>query len=115
MLLFLADAVHLARHKHILANGIITSSEAYPNIEPIGMFELSKLRAPLALYFNRFSRFYFPSISFQTREGLTNILSDIDQKQFMTEAVVLKASPLVGKLIHQSDIAKMSGHEFLML
>ena len=97
---------------NILANGIITSTEIYPNIEPIGMFELSKIGLPLLFisigFLVLFSKHLLPS-----REGLTNILSDIEQKQFLTEAVVLKSSPLVGKLIHQSDIAKMSGARIL--
>ena len=97
---------------NILANGIITSSEAYPGLEPIGMFELSKLGLPLLFislgFLVLFSRYLLPD-----REGLTNILSEIDQKQFMTEAVVLKASPLVGKLALESDIAKMSGTRIL--
>ena len=93
---------------NILANGIITSTEVYPGLEPIGMFELSKLGLPLLFislgFLVLFSRYLLPE-----REGLTNILSEIEQKQFMTEAVVLKSSPLIGKSVQESDIAKMSG------
>ena len=77
------------------------------------MFELSKLGLPLLFYFLGFlvlfSRYLLPE-----REGLTNILSEIEQKQFMTEAVVLKSSPLIGKSVQESDIAKMSGARILM-
>ena len=97
---------------NILANGIITSSDLYPNLEPIGMFELSKLGLPLLLislgFLTLFSRRLLPE-----REGLTNILSDIEQKQFLTEAVVLKSSPLVGRVAFETDIAKMSGTRIL--
>ena len=97
---------------NILANGIITSTEVYPNLEPIGMFELSKLGLPLLLislgFLTLFARRLLPE-----REGLTNILSDIEQKQFLTEAVVLKSSPLVGRIAFESDIAKMSGTRIL--
>ena len=97
---------------NILANGIVTSSEVYPNLEPIGMFELSKLGLPLMLislgFLILFSRRLLPD-----REGLTNILSEIDQKQFLTEAVVLKSSPLIGQVAFESDLAKMSGIRIL--
>jgi di/tricarboxylate transporter len=97
---------------NILANGIITSSDVYPNLEPIGMFELSKLGLPLLLvslgFLTLFSRRLLPD-----REGLTNILSEIEQKQFLTEAVVLKSSPLIGRIASKSDIAKMSGTRIL--
>ena len=97
---------------NILANGIITSTEVYPGLEPIGMFELSKLGLPLLFislgFLVLFSRYLLPE-----REGLTNILSEIEQKQFMTEAVVLKSSPLIGKSVQESDIAKMSGARIL--
>ena len=97
---------------NILANGIITSSDVYPNLEPIGMFELSKLGLPLLLvslgFLTLFSRRLLPD-----REGLTNILSEIEQKQFLTEAVVLKSSPLIGQIAFESDISKMSGTRIL--
>ena len=37
----------LGTSTNILANGIIMTSEVYPNLDPIGMFELSKLGLPL--------------------------------------------------------------------
>ena len=97
---------------NILANGIITSTDVYPNLEPIGMFELSKLGLPLLLislgFLTLFSKRLLPD-----REGLTSILSEIEQKQFLTEAVVLKSSPLIGRIAFESDIAKMSGTRIL--
>jgi di/tricarboxylate transporter len=97
---------------NILANGIITSTDVYPNLEPIGMFELSKLGLPLLLvslgFLTLFSRRLLPD-----REGLTSILSEIEQKQFLTEAVVLKSSPLIGQIAFESDISKMSGTRIL--
>ncbi len=97
---------------NILANGIITSTEIYPNLNPIGMFELSKLGLPL-LFISLGFLVLFGQHLLPAREGLTNILSDIEQKQFLTEAVVLKESPLIGKLVEESDIAKFSGTRIL--
>jgi di/tricarboxylate transporter len=102
----------LGTSTNILANGIITTSEAYPNLDPIGMFELSKLGLPL-LFISLGFLLLFGNHLLPVREGLTNILSDIDQKQFLAEAVVLKESPLIGRLAHESDIAKLSGTRVL--
>ena len=52
---------------NILANGIITSTDVYPNLEPIGMFELSKLGLPLLLlslgFLTLFSKRLLPDLS----------------------------------------------------
>ena len=102
----------LGTSTNILANGIIMTSEVYPNLDPIGMFELSKLGLPLLVISLGFL-LLFGNQLLPVREGLTNILSDIEQKQFLAEAVVLKESPLIGKFAHESDIAKLSGTRVL--
>jgi hypothetical protein len=76
------------------------------------MFELSKLGLPLLVISLGFL-LLFGNQLLPVREGLTNILSDIEQKQFLAEAVVLKESPLIGKFAHESDIAKLSGTRVL--
>ena len=81
---------------NILASGIITESASYPEMEPLGMFELSKIAFPLLAislgFLVLFGRRLLPE-----REALSNIISDIDRKEFLTEAVVLEGSPPFGK------------------
>ncbi|MEK9632947.1 MAG: SLC13 family permease, partial [Opitutae bacterium] len=93
---------------NILASGIITESASYPEMEPLGMFELSKIAFPLLAislgFLVLFGRRLLPE-----REALSNIISDIDRKEFLTEAVVLEGSPLLGKKIGESEIASLSG------
>ena len=77
-------------------------------MEPLGMFELSKIALPLLAislgFLVLFGRRLLPE-----REALSNIISDIDRKEFLTEAVVLEGSPLLGKKIGESEIASLSG------
>ena len=81
---------------NILASGIMSSSEMYPEMEAMSMFELSKIGVPLMLvsicFLIIFGRKLLPD-----REGLSNIISDIKRKDFLTEAVILADSPLIGK------------------
>ena len=97
---------------NILASGIITSSSVYENMQPIGMFELSKIGLPLLgislIFLVIFGRRLLPN-----REALSNIISDIDRKEFLTEAIVQKNSPLVGQKIKDSGISKLSGVRLL--
>ena len=93
---------------NILASGIMAESTFYPEMEPLGMFELSKIALPLLAislgFLVLFGRRLLPE-----REALSNIISDIDRKEFLTEAVVLEGSPLLGKKIGESEIASLSG------
>ena len=102
----------LGTSTNILANGIIGSNNIYSNLEPLGMFELSKLGIPLLcvslLFLVLFGRKLLPS-----REGLTNILSEIEQKQFLTEVIILKDSSLLGQFPQESSIAKLTGMRIL--
>ena len=97
---------------NILASGIITSSSIYENMEPIGMFELSKIGLPLLgislSFLVIFGRRLLPN-----REALSNIISDLDRKEFLTEAIVQKNSPLAGQKIKDSGITKLSGVRLL--
>ena len=81
---------------NILASGIMAESTSYPEMEPLGMFELSKIAFPLLAIslgvLVLFGRRLLPE-----REALSNIISDIDRKEFLTEAVVLEGSSPSGK------------------
>ena len=93
---------------NILASGIMSESASYPEMQPLGMFELSKIAFPLLAislgFLVLFGRRLLPE-----REALSNIISDIDRKEYLTEAVVLGGSPLLGKKIGESEIASLSG------
>jgi di/tricarboxylate transporter len=97
---------------NILASGIMSESTVYPEMPPMEMFELSTIALPLLAislgFLVLFGRKLLPD-----REALSNIISDIDQKEFLTEAVVLEGSPLIGKKIQDSEIESLSGVRLL--
>ena len=97
---------------NILASGILSENSIYPEMPPLGMFELSKIALPLLAislgFLVIFGRRLLPD-----REALSNIISDIDRKEFLTEAVVLEGSPLLGKKISESEIVSLSGVRLL--
>ncbi|MDB0030492.1 SLC13 family permease, partial [Opitutales bacterium] len=97
---------------NILASGIITNSTIYQNMEPLGMFELAKIGLPLLAislsFLVLFGRRLLPD-----REALSDIISDLDSKEFLTEAIVNDNSPLVGQRIKDSRITKLSGVRLL--
>ena len=91
---------------NILASGIMGKNEIYPKMEPLGMFELAKVGLPLffvaAGYLILFGRRLLPD-----REALASILSDIQQKEFLTEAIVLSDSSLDGKTVDESGLSDL--------
>ena len=97
---------------NILASGIMGDSTVYPEMPPMEMFELSTIALPLLAislgFLVLFGRKLLPD-----REALSNIISDIDRKEFLTEAVVLSGSPLIGKKIQDSEIDSLSGVRLL--
>lgn len=97
---------------NILASGIMGDSTVYPEMAPMEMFELSTIALPLLAislgFLVLFGRKLLPD-----REALSNIISDIDRKEFLTEAVVLDGSPLIGKKIQDSEIDSLSGVRLL--
>ncbi len=97
---------------NILASGIISNSSVYENMKPLGMFELTKIGLPLLVIslgiLVIFGRKLLPD-----REALSDIISDLDRKEFLTEAVIQKKSSLIGKKICKSDISKLTGVRLL--
>ena len=97
---------------NILASGIMSDSTVYPEMPPMEMFELSAIALPLLAislgFLVLFGRKLLPD-----REALSNIISDIDRKEFLTEAVVLAGSSLIGKKIQDSEIDSLSGVRLL--
>ena len=88
---------------NVLASGIIVKNEIYPEMKPLGMFELAQVGLPLFFvatgYLVLFGRRLLPD-----REALASILSDIQQKEFLTEAIVLSDSSLDGKTVDESGL-----------
>ena len=91
---------------NVLASGIMGKNEIYPEMEPLGMFELAKVGLPLFFvatgYLVLFGRRLLPD-----REALASILSDIQQKEFLTEAIVLSDSSLDGKTVDESGLSNL--------
>jgi len=97
---------------NVLASGIMVKNEIYPEMEPLGMFELAKVGLPLFFvatgYLVLFGRRLLPD-----REALASILSDIQQKEFLTEAIVLSDSSLAGKTVDESGLSDLKGMRLL--
>lgn len=97
---------------NILASGIISSSSTYQNMPPLGMFELSKIGFPLLCIslgvLVLFGRKLLPN-----REALSDIISELDNKEFLTEAIIQKKSPLIGKSIQKSEFTNLGGVRLL--
>jgi len=97
---------------NILASGIISTSSAYQNMPPLGMFELSKIGFPLLCIslgvLVLFGRKLLPN-----REALSDIISELDNKEFLTEAIIQKKSTLIGKSIQKSEITNLGGVRLL--
>jgi di/tricarboxylate transporter len=97
---------------NILASGVISNSSVYPSMEPLGMFELSKIALPLLVIALGFLVLFGKKL-LPEREALSSIISEIDQKEFLTEAVVQSDSSLIGEKIKSSGITKLSGVRLL--
>lgn len=89
---------------NILLSGILVDH----NMQPLSMFELAAIGVPLfaagTIYLALGSSKLLPS-----RETLTSILSQEERKEFITEAYIQEASPLVGTPFSESEIFKKKG------
>lgn len=85
-------------------NILVSSTAERLGQRPFGMFELTKVGVPLALagllYIVLIGRRLLPA-----RETLASILQTTDTKQYLTEAIVVGGSPLIGKLLTATPLA----------
>ena len=76
------------------------------------MFELTKIGFPLMvlgiLFVVIFGKRLLPE-----REALSKIIADIDRKEFISEAIVLKDSAIVGEKVKNASISKVEGVRLL--
>ena len=97
---------------NVLASGIMGENTIYPDMRPLGMFELAKVGLPLFFvatgYLLLFGRRLLPD-----REALSSILSDIEQKDYVTEAIIRHKSLLVGKTVEKSGLKELRGMRLL--
>ena len=97
---------------NILASGFMSSSKYYPDMGSMGMFELTKIGFPLMILGILFLVFFGKKL-LPEREALSKILADIDRKEFVTEALVIKSSPMIGQMVKEATISKISGVRLL--
>ena len=97
---------------NILASGIMGNNEIYPDMEPMSMFELSKVGVPLLLI-SLMVMVFFGRRLLPEREALSSIISEIERKEFLSEARILPDSTLVGKKIEESKITQIQGVRLL--
>jgi di/tricarboxylate transporter len=85
-------------------NILVSSTAKGLGQAPLGMFELGKIGLILSVagivYMLTFGRKLLPG-----RETLASILQTTDSKQYLTEAVVVGGSPLIGKLLTATPLA----------
>lgn len=93
---------------NILASGFMANSSHYPDMSPMNMFELSKIGLPLMLFGLTFL-ILFGKRLLPEREALSKILAEIERKEFLTEAILIHDSPLLGKTIKNSPISMIEG------
>ena len=97
---------------NVLASGIMGENVLYPDMAPLGMFELAKIGLPLffvaTAYLLLFGRRLLPN-----REALSSILSDIEHKEYVTEAIICQESPLIGKSVENSGLREFRGMRLL--
>ena len=97
---------------NILASGFMASSNLYPDMKAMEMFELTKFGFPLMIvgivFLITFGKKLLPK-----REALSTILAEIHRKEFLTEAYVVPHSSIVGKSVQDSKISKIPGLRLL--
>ncbi len=97
---------------NILASGFMTKSLHYPNMKAMEMFELSKIGLPL-LFTGLFYLIFFGRRLLPEREALSSILAGIQRKEYLTEAIVLAESTLLGKKMTDSVFERSAGIRLL--
>ena len=76
------------------------------------MFELTKIGFPLMVMGIVFV-IIFGKRLLPEREALSKIIADIDRKEFISEAIVLKDSAIVGEKVKNTSISKVEGVRLL--
>jgi di/tricarboxylate transporter len=89
---------------NLVVNGLLIERE----LAGIGMFELAAVGVPAAvvgaLYLALVGKKLLPA-----RESLTSMLSEEERREYMTEAFVPPASPLIGKNLRAAGLVKARG------
>jgi len=89
---------------NILVSGIAREH----GVAPFGMFELAWVGLP-ALGIGTIYLVLFGNRILPTRETLTSILTDEERREYITEAYVQPGSPVIGKTLTESGIARKRG------
>lgn len=86
---------------NLLASGILTQS----GYQPIGMFELASIGLPLVLAGTAFLVFFGDRL-LPHRETLTDILTEDERREFITEVFVRPNSKFIGKTIKDGGLSQ---------
>ncbi len=93
-------------------NIIVSSTAKELGQAPISMFELAKVGVPMGLvgilYLMTYGRKVLPE-----RETLASLLESTTSKQYLTEAVVVSGSPLIGKKIPETSLKSLPNARIL--
>jgi len=89
---------------NLIVNGI-----AFANGEPtVRLFELAQLGLPVAIIGGIYLAIVGKKV-LPVREMLTDILSDEERREYLTEAFVQNESPMIGKTLHDSGLKANRG------
>ena len=102
----------LGTSTNILASGIMSESALYPQMSAMGMFELAKIGLPLLLG-GLFFLVIFGQKLLPHREALSSIISSIERKEFLTEAIIPQNSSLLGCRLEESPLSSLTGVRLL--
>ncbi len=93
-------------------NIIVSSTAVEHGQSPISMFELAKIGVPMGVvgiaYLLTFGRRLLPE-----RETLASLLESTTSKQYLTEAVVVSGSPLIGKKLSETPLKSLPNARIL--
>lgn len=93
-------------------NIIVSSTAAELGLEPISMFEMTKIGAIMGVvgivYLMTIGRRLLPD-----RETLASLLESTTSKQYLTEAVVVGGSPLIGKKLSETPLKSIPNSRIL--
>ena len=93
-------------------NIIVSSTAKELGQAPISMFELAKVGVPMGIvgivYLMTWGRKVLPD-----RETLASLLESTTSKQYLTEAVVVSGSPLIGKKIPETSLKSLPNARIL--
>ena len=92
---------------NLVVQGLLTAaSDGRPDLRPLGMFEISWIGVPVALFGVVYMILLAPKLLIDRSPALS---VDVDMKEYTVELVVRPTSPLVGQTIEEAGLRHLPG------